>query len=241
MALQQCILLITGWGCGTQPLDALKQALQQQGHQVELWNIFNALDEHILAQKVERARCFDVIGGWSLGGQLATILVKQIEAQYAQQKVLMTLASNPCFVASATWQTGMPPQTFQQFKQSFENDAAATLKKFSYMLCQGQESSKTDFIRLQNLIQPQPITLLQQGLILLEELNTTEILKNYSGQQYHIFATQDTLVDCKAGNKIQDFPAKFIIVDKIEGSHACPVFKIQEVSHKICQYLPQIN
>ncbi len=37
--------------------------------------------------------------GWSLGGQLATLLVAAVEQQYQQQKVLITLASNPCFVA----------------------------------------------------------------------------------------------------------------------------------------------
>ena len=153
--MKQRILLITGWGGGTNLLHSLQQALQQQGHQVELINIFNAFDQDVLQHKAEWARQFDVIIGWSLGGQLASLLVDEIEQHYAEQKILITIASNPCFVANDTWQTAMPQQTFQVFKQSFEQDAVATLKKFGYMVCQGVESSKKDFITLQSLIQPQ--------------------------------------------------------------------------------------
>ena len=239
--MNQKILLITGWGGGTKLLQPLQNALNQQGYQVELINIFNALDPDVLQQQVERARTFDVIIGWSLGGQLATLLVDQISKQYQQHKVLITLASNPCFVANDQWQTAMPQTTFQSFKQSFEQDAILTLKKFGYMVCQGVESSKKDFITLQSLIQPQQIDLLKQGLELLENLNIVDILRNYQGKQYHIFAQQDTLVDCKVMQNFQQFDAKFLQVELIQGSHGCPVFKAELITDKICQYLQKMN
>ena len=239
--MQQRILLITGWGGGTQLLNPLKQALQQQGHQVELINIFNAFDEQILQQQVELAKQFDVIVGWSLGGQLAALLVDQIEQQYAQRKVLITLASNPCFVANDAWQTAMAQISFQQFKQSFEQDAIATLKKFGYMVCQGVETTKADFITLQSLIQPQQIQLLKQGLNLLEQLNVADILKNYRGEQYHLLAQQDALVSCKVIDNFQNLNAKFLNVDLVSGSHGFPVFNAEETSEKICQYLKKIK
>ena len=93
------ILLITGWGGGTQLLEPLQHKLQQQGYIVELINIFNAFDAETLQHHVELARRFDVIIGWSLGGQLATLLVQQLEQQFSEQKILISLASNPCFVA----------------------------------------------------------------------------------------------------------------------------------------------
>ena len=93
-ALNQRILLITGWGGGTKLLQPLSHALQHKGHSVELINIFNGLDTQALQQHVEQAKDFDVIIGWSLGGQLATLLVEAVEQQYQQQKVLITLASN---------------------------------------------------------------------------------------------------------------------------------------------------
>lgn len=239
--MQQRILLITGWGGGTQLLNPLKDALQQQGHQVELINIFNAFDEQILQQQVELAKQFDVIVGWSLGGQLAALLVDQIEQQYSERKVLITLASNPCFVANEEWQTAMAQATFQQFKHSFEQDAIATLKKFGYMVCQGVENTKADFITLQSLIQPQQIQLLKQGLNLLEQLNVADILKKYQGEQYHLFAQQDALVSCKVIDNLQNLNAKFLNVDLVSGSHGFPVFNAEETSEKICQYLKKIK
>lgn len=140
--MQQRILLITGWGGGSKLLNPLKQALEQQGHQVELWNIFNALDEQVLVQQAELARQFDVIAGWSLGGQLATVLVDQIQKQHGLEKVLITLGSNPCFVANDTWPMAMDQSTFQQFKQSFEQDAISTLKSLAIWCVRAQQPPK---------------------------------------------------------------------------------------------------
>ncbi|RZG43801.1 alpha/beta hydrolase family protein [Acinetobacter wuhouensis] len=239
--MNQKILLITGWGGGTKLLGALQQALQNQGHAVELINIFNALDEAELQRQTEKAKAFDVIIGWSLGGQLATLLVDQISRQYQQQRVLITLASNPCFVANDAWQTAMPQMTFQSFKQSFETDAIETLKKFGYMVCQGVESTKADFVKLQSLIQAQKIELLQDGLNLLEGLNLVDILKSYAGHQYHLFGKQDYLVSYKVLDNLQKLDAKFLQAELISGSHGLPVFQVELITDKICQYLQKIK
>ena len=237
----QNILLITGWGGGTKLLASLKQALEAKGHTVELINIFNALDEHILQEQVEKAKDFDVIIGWSLGGQLATLLVDQISKQFQQQKTLITLASNPSFVQNEEWHTAMDQLTFQNFRQSFEHDAIATLRKFGFMVCQGTATHKQDFITLQGLIQPQNLDILKQGLNCLEQLNTVSILKKYIGHQYHLFAKQDFLVSYKVVENIQNFNAKFLAVELVSGSHGFPIFQFESITDKICQYLQKIN
>ena len=237
----QNILLITGWGGGTKLLASLKQALEAKGHTVELINIFNALDEHILQEQVEKAKDFDVIIGWSLGGQLATLLVDQISKQFQQQKTLITLASNPSFVQNEEWHTAMDQLTFQNFRQSFEHDAIATLRKFGFMVCQGTATHKQDFVTLQGLIQPQNLDILQQGLNCLEQLNTVSILKNYIGHQYHLFAKQDFLVSYKVVENLQNFNAKFLAVELVSGSHGFPIFQFESITDKICQYLQKIN
>ena len=239
--MNQRILLITGWGGGTKLLNSLQHALQHRNYDVELINIFNALDEEVLSQYVEKAKTVDVIIGWSLGGQLATLLVEQVEKKYSEKKILITLASNPCFVANSEWQIAMDQLTFQSFKQSFENDAILTLKKFGYMVCQGVETTKADFLTLQSLIQPQKIELLQAGLKLLENLNLVSILKNYSGYQYHLFAKQDYLVSYKVCENLQQLAAKFLQTELISGSHGFAVFKSEEITVKICQYLQKLN
>ncbi len=237
----QNILLITGWGGGTKLLASLKQALEAKGHTVELINIFNALDEHILQEQVEKAKDFDVIIGWSLGGQLATLLVDQISKQFQQQKTLITLASNPSFVQNEEWHTAMDQLTFQNFRQSFEHDAIATLRKFGFMVCQGTATHKQDFVTLQGLIQPQNLDILQQGLNCLEQLNTVSILKKYIGHQYHLFAKQDFLVSYKVVENLQNFNAKFLAVELVSGSHGFPIFQFESITDKICQYLQKIN
>ena len=235
--MNQRILLITGWGGGTQLLQPLAQALQHKGHWVELINIFDGLDAQVLQQHAEQAQDFDVIIGWSLGGQLATLLVEAVEQRYQQQKVLITLASNPCFVAHETWPIAMSQATFTSFKQSFEADAIATLKKFGFMVCQGTQTTKQDFVQLQHLIQPQSLELLKQGLSCLEHLNTVEILKKYTGHQLHLLAKQDFLVSYKVFDWLHDFHAKFLSAELLSGSHGFPVFHVDEVTDKICQYL----
>lgn len=223
------ILLITGWGGDTELLKPLHEALEQKGHRVERMNIFNALDEDILQQQVEHAVKFDVIVGWSLGGQLATLLVDQIRKKYAEQKVLITLASNPCFVAQTDWSTAMPVETFMQFKQSFEQDAISTLKRFGLLVCQGASSAKKDFVAMQKLIRPQPIALLRQGLQLLEQLNLVELYKNYQGRQLHFFAEHDALVPYQVMLKIKDLAAKNLSVVSIDGaSHGFPCFMVDQ-------------
>ena len=223
------ILLITGWGGGAELLKPLHEALEQKGHSVERINIFNVLNDDVLQQHVELAVKYDVIIGWSLGGQLATILVNQIQQQYAEQKVLITLASNPCFVAQADWMTAMPVESFMQFKQSFEQDAITTLKRFGLLVCQGASSAKKDFVAMQKLIRPQPIALLRDGLQLLEQLNLVEMYKNYQGRQLHVFAEYDALVPYQVMRKIKDLAAKNLSVISVESaSHGFPCFMVEQ-------------
>ncbi|WAU75053.1 hydrolase [Acinetobacter sp. TR11] len=223
------ILLITGWGGGAELLKPLHDALEQKGYLVERINIFNALDNEVLQQHVELAVKYDVIVGWSLGGQLATLLVNQIEKQYAKQKLLITLASNPCFVAQDDWTTAMPVETFMQFKQSFEHDAITTLKRFGLLVCQGASSAKKDFLAMQKLILPQPIALLKQGLELLKQLNLVDICKKYQGRQLHVFAEHDALVPYQIAQNIQDLAAKNLSIVSIEGSsHGFPCFMVEQ-------------
>ena len=239
--MNHSILLITGWGGGTQLLHPLKQALQHNGHTVDVINIFDAFDSTVLQEKVELARHYEVIIGWSLGGQLAAVLVNEIDKQYGEQKILISLASNPCFVANDFWHSAMSVTTFKAFKQAFENDAISTLKRFGYMVCQGVTTTKADLLTLQSLIQPQSMQLLKQGLKLLEKLNVVEILKYYSGQQYHIFASKDALVTYQVVDNLRNLTAKFLTLGCISGSHGFPVFQSADTSASISEYLKKIK
>ncbi|MGL5144070.1 MAG: hydrolase [Acinetobacter junii] len=238
ISLSKKILLITGWGGGAELLKPLHDALEQKGYLVERINIFNALDNEVLQQHVELAVKFDVIVGWSLGGQLATLLVNQIQQQYAEQKLLITLASNPCFVAQTNWTTAMPVETFMQFKQSFEQDAITTLKRFGLLVCQGANSAKKDFLAMQKLIRPQAIALLRDGLQLLEQLNLVGLYENYQGRQLHVFAEHDALVPYQVVQNIQNLAAKNLTVVSIDdASHAFPCFMVEQTVQVIEDFI----
>lgn len=212
--------------------------MEQRGHIVERINIFNALDNEVLQQHVELAVKFDVIVGWSLGGQLATLLVNQIQQQYDQQKLLITLASNPCFVAQADWTTAMPVETFMQFKQSFEQDAITTLKRFGLLVCQGANSAKKDFLAMQKLIRPQAIALLRDGLQLLGQLNLVGLYENYQGRQLHVFAEHDALVPYQVVQNIQNLAAKNLTVVSIDdASHGFSCFMVEQTVQVIEDFI----
>lgn len=238
ISLSKKILLITGWGGGAELLKPLHDALEQKGYLVERINIFNALDNKVLQQHVELAVKFDVIVGWSLGGQLATLLVNQIQQQYDAQKLLITLASNPCFVAQTNWTTAMPVESFMQFKQSFEQDAITTLKRFGLLVCQGANSAKKDFLAMQKLIRPQAIALLRDGLQLLEQLNLVGLYENYQGRQLHVFAEHDALVPYQVVQNMQNLAAKNLTVVSIDdASHAFPCFMVEHTVQVIEDFI----
>lgn len=233
----QKILLITGWGVGTQPLEALKNALVTHGFHVDLINIFDGFNRDILDQHAQMAHKSDVIMGWSLGGQLAALLTQHVYEKFGDVKTLITLASNPCFVEQEGWDVGMPFSTFLNFQQSFEKEPLMTIKRFCYLVTQGGINAKQDWQWLQNLIQADDKKLKSQGLELLYRLNTVDILKNFNGKQLHIFAEDDGLVSHKIIENLRKLDAKYLKVESVSGSHGFPIFQIEWLSDKIVQYL----
>ena len=236
----QKILLITGWAVGIQPLQMLKQSLSDKGFEVELINIFNSFDAETLSRYVAKATDYDVIMGWSLGGQLATKLIQQIEEKTGQLKTLITVASNPCFIANDKWNVGMENSTFSSFKSSFKTDPLMTLKRFCYLVTQGRANAKQDWQKLQNSVNDDDLVLKSYGLEMLEHFNHVDILKNYSGHQLHVFAEDDGLIPYKITENMRNLGAKFLKLDSIDGSHGFPVFQSEILSDKINQYLKRL-
>ena len=233
----QKILLITGWGVGVKPLDHLAQSLDQQGLEVETIDIFDPLNSVELDKYAQLAEHFDVLMGWSLGGQLATHLAQYLYESTGKAKTLITLASNPCFIEKPNWSVGMPDSTFQSFKQSFEKDAFTTIKRFCYLVTQGGANAKLDWEYLQSLVTHDNKQLKLTGLSLLENLSTVNILQDYQGHQLHMFAELDGLVPCKIIELFKKLPANFLKLETIAGSHGFPIFMINETTRKITQFL----
>jgi len=237
MKLQNKILLITGWGVGTEPLQSLKLHLEKEGFKAQLINIFNVLNNDFQVQ-LDLMTDVDVVIGWSLGGQLATQLVDFFYKQTGQTKTLITLASNPCFVAHATWQTAMPTDVFSQFKASFLQNPQATLKRFYYLITLGSSQAKQDWISVQKIANPPSSEQLEDGLQMLEQLNLVDNLKNYPGLQLHLFAEQDNVVPCKIMENFKDITTGNMTYKLLkDATHAFPYLQVERTIEEICQFL----
>lgn len=237
MTLQNKILLITGWGVGIEPLESLKLHLQQESLDVQLINIFDVLTESFQKQ-FNLLNDVDTVIGWSLGGQLAVYLVDSFYKSTGLTKTLITLASNPCFVANTNWQTAMPADVFSQFKASFLQNQQATLKRFYYLITQGSAQAKKDWLNMQNIANPPSYELLLQGLEMLEHLNLVDNLKNYSGPQLHLFAQQDGVIPCKIEENFAHIATekmKYKVLN--EATHAFPYLQVERTIEEICQFL----
>lgn len=236
------ILLITGWGVGTAPLMPLQQALQQVGHRVELADIFDWFDSTQKQQMLARIVDVDVVIGWSLGGQLALLLVDAYQQLTGQQKILINLASNPCFVAQENWSCAMPETEFTQFFQAFQQNPQATLKRFYLNICRGDAQAKQHWLSLQNTANPPENELLLQGLILLQDLNLVDKWLQYANLACFIFTEQDAVVPYQIVQKVPDFSAKSTHITMLpELSHAFPVTHPVLAAEKICQFLTEAS
>jgi len=234
----QKILLISGWGLGLQPLAGLKTALENLHFQVELIDIFDSSNPAVLEGALQKAVKADILMGWSLGGQLATILAQKIFEQTGQAKILVTLASNPCFVATEEWPNAMSRVTFEAFKGAFLNDRESTLKRFCHLVGTGGVMARNDIRSLQSFIKTDdPINLIS-GLQQLEQLNLVSILQKYPGRQYHLVSEQDQLIPCQIITDFHFLKANLLITELLPNvGHGFPYSEITLTSKKICSFL----
>ncbi|MBK5531564.1 alpha/beta fold hydrolase [Pseudomonas sp. TH08] len=194
------LILLPGWGLGVSPMEPLAAALHgiDEHLQVEIEPLpeLDSSDLQDWLDELDEQIPQDVwLGGWSLGGMLASELAARRGERCCG---LLTLASNPSFVAHEQWPSAMPEETFDAFLVGCQTDPRTTLKRFSLLCAQGAQDPR-GLSRL--LLGGAPIAApktLMAGLELLAQLDTREALQGFRGPQLHLFAGQDGLVPAEA-------------------------------------------
>ncbi|NWC55898.1 alpha/beta fold hydrolase [Pseudomonas veronii] len=198
------LILLPGWGLGVSPLEPLAAALHGLNEhlrvQVEPLPALASSDLDEWLDELDASLPDNAwLGGWSLGGMLASELAARRGERCCG---LLTLASNPCFVARDSWPNAMPGATFEAFLAGCHADVPVTLKRFG-LLCAKGAADPRGLARLLTSAAPQtPSNVLMNGLELLAQLDTRDALVAFRGPQLHLFAGLDELVPAEAASDL---------------------------------------
>ncbi|ROM73862.1 transporter [Pseudomonas brassicacearum] len=198
------LILLPGWGLGVSPLEPLAAALQGLDEhlrvEIEPLPALASNDPDEWLEELDACVPQDAwLGGWSLGGMLASALAARRGERCCG---LLTLASNPSFVAHEQWPSAMAGETFDGFLAGCAGDPRQTLKRFSLLCAQGC-SDPRGLSRL--LLAGAPNTapeVLMAGLEVLAQLDTRQALQSFRGPQLHLFAGLDALVPAEAAGEL---------------------------------------
>lgn len=207
-ALSDDIVLLHGWGSGSQVWQPLIPALQSIANVIALdlpgfgtsqtipEFSLNTVVELIAAQLPEKC----VLIGWSLGGMLAV----QVAARFPQKVArLITLAANAKFVASRDYETAMPLAVNRHFNKNFSAEPQTTLKLFSGLLAQGDANERALLKKVRALTESEKINPnWLQALELLSQLDNREAFAQLSQPGLHLLAEKDALVPAGAAQSL---------------------------------------
>ena len=205
------LVLLHGWGMNSQVFNGLADALAQH-HRVHLLDLpgfglsqesaaaAHSLDNW-LAQLVAALPARSHLLGWSLGGQLATLLALRWPERV---KSLITVASSPRFVAAEGW-PGMAPSVLEHFAHALQQDAGKTIERFLAIQAMGSGTARDDIRQLRTLLLERPIpdgTALALGLELLAQLDLRLDLVKLTQPCLHLYGRLDSLVPVAAAEAI---------------------------------------
>lgn len=235
------LILLPGWGLGRLPLEVLAEALRglDPALRVEiepLPELTSGEPSDWLLELDERLPPHTWLGGWSLGGMLASELAA---LRGERCRGLLTLASNPCFVAGADWPFGMGEATLKAFVEGCRHDPVATLKRFSLLCTQGSAGARGLARQLQAAAPHASGEVLLAGLEVLGSFDGRGAIQRYAGPQLHLLAGADALVPAEVAGELLALQPD-IEVGLIEDvSHAFVLERPHEVAAAILAFLSE--
>ncbi len=150
---------------------------------------------------------------------------------------LLTLASNPSFVARGDWPHGMAEDTFGTFLDGCRSHTQVTLKRFRSLCSDGAQQPRTLLRQLGVGVPDTDPLYLATGLEVLAKLDTREALQAYGGPQLHLFAGSDALVPGEAAKALSELLPDVEVGLVEDSSHAFLLEYPQELAAGIKSFL----
>ena len=144
-----------------------------------------------------------VLVGWSLGGSLALNLAGELRERVS---AVVTIGSNPHFLATPEWPHGYDAEQFSQFAQALVGEPKTTLARFAALATLGSHHQREEarWMRLQleqeSLISP---AVLEETLRALSQLDNRTLLQRLDLPVLHLLGQADALVPAALATDLQ--------------------------------------
>ncbi|MBL8498260.1 pimeloyl-[acyl-carrier protein] methyl ester esterase [Nitrosomonas sp. JL21] len=171
------LVLLHGWAMHGGIWGSVRDRLSQQFrlHLVDLpgHGLSSACEPTTLSRLAEiitgilPERC--MVGGWSLGGQIAMELALR-ESERIEKLIL--ISTTPCFAKRDDWESGMDPKLLQLFWENLKLNYATTINRFLTLQMSGDRDASKVLLQLrQHFFQraePEPAAL-EKSLQILQQ------------------------------------------------------------------------
>ncbi|MCP8689091.1 pimeloyl-ACP methyl ester esterase BioH [Marinobacterium sedimentorum] len=192
------LLLLHGWGLHSGVWQPVLPALQQYfdtvlvdlpglGRSAALAGPVSL--EAVAADILQQVPAGAIWLGWSLGGLVAAEAARQAPERVSG---LVTVASNPCFVARDDWACGMAAETFDGFVSALATDPDRTLASFALLQSRGEAARETLRALKSLLAEHEPAAVAENLMLLAADSRAT--LSGLALPTLHIFGDADQLV-----------------------------------------------
>jgi len=175
--------------------------------------------------------------GWSLGGLLA----QQIALRNPERiSSLICLATTPRFTQNDGWQRSVSPKIIGDFIQAISIEISAVLKKFWRLQLQGSDNSRALMKQLmQHMSNRKKPTIkpLNQGLILLKDMDNRQQLKDLTMPTLWLLGERDPLIPQDIRLNLVDLQPNAQIVVIPGGSHIPFFSQADETAQYILDFL----
>ncbi len=242
------ILLINGWSAPNSVwdefLEALDSLFSDRDLEISVCDVIaidRALSVDQWCDEIDAKVCDDTyLLGWSLGGMLATAYATRSTRKFAG---LVTLMSNPSFIATEGCPWAMSRSEFDTFSGDLESGTdAAYIKNFTALIARGEAQQKTAIRFLREHYAKKPArerSVLAQSLSLLGSIDLTDQISRIQVPVLMLFGQHDVLSRCPSEAQIDKISSRHapVAVRLLSTGHLPFVGAIQEVQGALIDFM----